>query len=153
MVADMPKLFYQYNAQILPPVWQLLTQTAEIYVKAVVNANDADIQDDDEMGNFSTLIIQMFEFIHSIVERTKFKSIVQSVLVDLVYISVLFIEITQEQITDWEDDIESYIEDLNSVDSVRETIRMNCSDLLMVLSDEFPPEIILPAIGNLFSIL
>lgn len=151
MVADMPKLFYQYNAQILPPVWQLLTQTAEIYVKAVVNANDVDIQDDDEMSNFSTLIIQMFEFIHSIVERTKFKSIVQSVLVDLVYISVLFIEITQEQITDWEDDIESYMEDLNSVESVRETIRMCSSDLLMVISDEYSPEIILPAFAEAFN--
>lgn len=151
MVADMPKLFYQYNAQILPPVWQLLTQTAEIYVKAVVNANDVDSQDDDEMSNFSTLIVQMFEFIHSIVERTKFKSIVQSVLVDLVYISVLFIEITQEQIAEWEDDIESFIEDLNSVEIVRETIRMCSYDLLMVISDELPPAIILPAIAEAFN--
>lgn len=116
-----------------------------------MNANDADIQDDDEMSNFSTLIIQMFEFIHSIVERAKFKSIVQSVLVDLVYISVLFMEITQEQMTDWEDDIESYIEDLNSVESVRETIRMCSSDLLMVISDEFSPDIILPAIAEAFN--
>lgn len=37
MVNEMSKFIFQYNAQILPPVWQLLTQTADIYVKVVVN--------------------------------------------------------------------------------------------------------------------
>lgn len=41
MVNEMPEFIFQYNSQILPPIWQLLTQTADIYVKVVVNESDA----------------------------------------------------------------------------------------------------------------
>lgn len=151
MVSEMPKLFYQYNAQILPPVWQLLTQTAEIYVKVVVNANDTNNQDDDEMSNFSILIVQLFEFIHSIVEQSRFKTIVQTVLNDLAYISILFIQITEEQIGEWTDEVELFVDDLNAVENVNGTIRLSSRDLLTSISDEFGPDIILPAMADAFN--
>lgn len=40
MVNEMSKFIYQYNDRILPPIWQLLTQTADIYVKVVVNQSN-----------------------------------------------------------------------------------------------------------------
>lgn len=40
MVNEMSEFIFQYNSQILPPIWQLLTQTADIYVKVVVNESD-----------------------------------------------------------------------------------------------------------------
>lgn len=149
MVTEMPKLFYQYNAQILPPVWQLLTQTAEIYVKVVVNANDTD-QDDDEMSNFTTLIMQLFEFIHSIVEQSRFKTIVQTVLIDLAYISILFIQITEDQIEEWNDDIESFVDDLNAVECSNGTIRLSSRDLLTTISEDFGADVMLPAMAEAF---
>lgn len=38
MLAEMPKFTTPYMAQILPSIWQLLTQTADIYIKYVVNS-------------------------------------------------------------------------------------------------------------------
>lgn len=37
LVNEMQRFIHQYTAQILPPIWQLLTQTADIYVKVAVN--------------------------------------------------------------------------------------------------------------------
>lgn len=42
MVNEMQMFINQYTTQILPPIWQLLTQTADIYVKVVVNELEPD---------------------------------------------------------------------------------------------------------------
>lgn len=51
MANEMPKFIQQYNSQILPPIWQLLTQTADIYVKVLVNESDKSLFEDDTGKN------------------------------------------------------------------------------------------------------
>lgn len=46
----MPKFLQQFTTQILPPVWQLLTQTADIYVKVVVNQTGPNPFPDNDDG-------------------------------------------------------------------------------------------------------
>lgn len=150
MVTEMSKFMYQYNSQILPPVWQLLTQTAEIYVKAVVNETDStgNGQEDDELNSFITLVLQLFEFIHSIVEnKHRFQSIVKSVLTDLVYISIVYMQISEEQITAWNDDAELYVDDM-SAEIVECSIRVSSKDVLVNIGDEFGADILLPSISE-----
>lgn len=48
MVNEMQVFIHQYTAQILPPIWQLLTQTAGVYVKVVVNELEPDLFANDE---------------------------------------------------------------------------------------------------------
>lgn len=146
MVNEMSKFIYQYNDQILPPVWQLLTSTAEIYVKAVVNETDSD-QDDDELNDFITLVLQLFEFIHSIVEQHRFQSIVKSVLTDLVYISIVYMQISEEQINGWSEDAELYVDDM-SAEIVECSIRVSSKDVLVNIGDEFGADVLLPSISD-----
>lgn len=40
MISDMSKIANQYLATILPPIWQLLTQMADIYIKVIVNETE-----------------------------------------------------------------------------------------------------------------
>lgn len=144
----MSKFMHQYNDQILPPVWQLLTQAAEIYVKAVVNETDTENgQEDDELNSFITLVLQLFEFIHSIVEQTRFQTIVKSVLTDLVYISIVYMQISEEQVTAWSDDVELYVDDM-SAEIVECSIRVSSKDVLVNIGDEFGPEVLLPSISE-----
>lgn len=148
MVNEMSKFIYQYNDQILPPVWQLLTQTAEIYVKVVVNETDSTHdQEDDEMNNFITLILQLFEFIHSIVEQSRFHSILKSVLTDLVYISIIYMQISEEQTAAWSDDAELYVDDM-SAEIVECSIRVSSKDALVNIGDEFGADVLLPSLSN-----
>lgn len=142
---SLSKFIYKYNAQILPPVWQLLTQTAEIYVKAVVNEIDTsgNVQEDDEMNDFITLILQLFEFIIAIVDQKRFHSILKSVLPDLMYISIIYMQITEEQANGWNDDPELYVDDL-SAEVFDTSIRISSKDVLITIGNEFDADILLP---------
>lgn len=48
MIAEMPKFIQPLMATILPPIWSLLTQMADIYIKSIVNEGDVDPFDGDE---------------------------------------------------------------------------------------------------------
>lgn len=50
LVNEMPKFLQQFTTQILPPIWQLLTQTADIYVKVVVNQTEPNPFPDNDDG-------------------------------------------------------------------------------------------------------
>ena len=88
-------------SQILPPVWSTLTSSADKYVKDVVNdsGNEDEIVDSDgEVLGFENLVFAIFEFVHALVESSKFRVAVKSGLSDLIYYIVLYMQITFEQV-------------------------------------------------------
>lgn len=48
MIAEMPKFIQPLMPSILPPIWSLLTQMADVYIKSIVNQGDLDPFDGDE---------------------------------------------------------------------------------------------------------
>lgn len=48
----MPKYINPFINQILPPIWQLLTQIADVYVKAVVNQTEPNAFASADDGKF-----------------------------------------------------------------------------------------------------
>ena len=54
MISEMPKFVQPLIPTILPPIWSLLTQMADIYIKSIVNEGDVDPFDGDE-GEFTQL--------------------------------------------------------------------------------------------------
>lgn len=148
MVTDMPKFIHQYIQQILPPIWQVLTQTADIYVKVTVNeteqnpfvdAGDTSVEEDDD---FQVMILQLFEFISSIIESRKFKANIKNVLTDLIYIMIVYMQITQEQIDSWGENVEKFVEDEDE-DGSDFSIRVSGQDVLMNLGQEFETKFLL----------
>lgn len=66
LVNEMPKFLQQFTTQILPPIWQLLTQTADIYVKVVVNQTEPNpfpADNDDGKFNFSIFLHHFLSFL------------------------------------------------------------------------------------------
>lgn len=92
-------------------------------------------------------MLQLIEFIHSIVEKNRFRSTVTPVLTDLVYIAIVYMQITQEQIESWNEDVETYVDDF-SAESGECTIRMSSKDVLTNVAEEFGPKILLPALSE-----
>lgn len=123
--------------RILPIIWQLLTQIADTYVKVTVNQTEpspfpvADADDEDELTNFSTMIIQIMEFIQCIIGAGKFRSTIKNVLTDLIYIMIVYIQVPMEQIEDWNEDPEKFVEDEDE-GGVELTIRVSGQDVLVV---------------------
>lgn len=143
MVNDMPKFIHNYMPRILPPIWHLLTTTADIYVKVDVNeieqnpfSGNNGVEDEDESNDYQTLILQIFELINSVIESRKFKSIIKEVLTDLTYITILYVQMTNEQVENWTDDTEKFVEDEDE-DGSDFSIRVSAHDVLLNLGTEY----------------
>ncbi|XP_067615807.1 importin-9 [Eurosta solidaginis] len=150
LVTEMPKYIHPYMDRILPIIWQLLTQIADVYVKVTVNQIEpnpfpaSEVEEDDELTNFSTMIVQIFEFIQCIICAGKFRSIIKNVLTDLIYIVIVYIQVAEEQIEDWNDDPEKFVID-EEEGGVELTIRLSGQDVLTALCDEIGAKV-LPAL-------
>lgn len=82
------------------------------------------------------MILQIFELVHAIAESKKFKSLVKGVVADLIYVMILYMQITEEQIQVWSDDSEKFVEDEDE-EGVDYSIRTSGQDILMRLGEEF----------------
>ena len=96
LVKNVPKQMAKWLPQILPPVWSILTSSAEKYVKEVVNegGEDDDVVDSDgEVLGFENLVFAIFEFVHALVESSKFSSAVKAGLSELMYYIVIYMQV------------------------------------------------------------
>lgn len=153
MISDMPKFANQYLAAILPPIWQLLTQMADIYIKIVVNETEENPfvsnSDGDEGDDFTAMILQTFEFLHTIIEMKKYKGAVTNVLTDLIYIVILYMQMTEEQVQSWHDDPEKFVEDEDE-QGIDFTIRSIVTDVLLIIGQEYEQKL-LPCLSEALS--
>lgn len=87
---------------------------------------------DDELENFTTMILQVFEFIHDIIESGKYKSKLRNVLTDLIYVIIVYMQITEEQVENWTTDPEKFVQDEDE-QNVDYSIRVSAQDVLSAL--------------------
>uniref|UniRef100_A0A182YB22 Uncharacterized protein n=1 Tax=Anopheles stephensi TaxID=30069 RepID=A0A182YB22_ANOST len=146
MISDMSKFVQPYVGTILPTIWQLLTQLADFYVKVVVNEIEAapfngPDQDEDVVDDFVQMILQIFEFVHTIIEMKKYKAAIMNVLTDLVYITVLYMQITEDQARQWVEDPEKFVDDEDE-QGVEFTIRVTAHDVLLIVGREYEKQLL-----------
>ncbi|KAL1402406.1 hypothetical protein pipiens_019772, partial [Culex pipiens pipiens] len=145
MISDMSKFANQYLAAILPPIWQLLTQMADVYIKVIVNETEespfVDNGEGDENEEFISMILQIFEFLHTIIEIKKYKGAITNVLTDLIYIVILYMQMTEEQVQSWHEDPEKFVEDEDE-QGVDFTIRTTALDVLLMLGQEYDQKLL-----------
>lgn len=142
LVKNVPKQMTTWLPQILPPVWATLTTSADKYVREVVNEGGEDdeiVDSDGEVLGFENLVFAIFEFVHGLVESSKFRGAVKAGLADLVYYIVLYMQITEEQCQKWSENPDSFVEDEDE-DSYAYSVRISSQDLLMALCEEFEEE-------------
>jgi len=142
LVKNVPKQMATWLPQILPPVWSILTSSAEKYVREVVSqaGEDEEVVDSDgEVIGFENLVFAIFEFVHALVETNKFKGAVKAGLSELVYYIVLYMQITEEQCEKWSENPDSFVEEEDE-DTFAYSVRISSQDLLMALCDEFEVE-------------
>ena len=142
LVKNVPKQMAKWLPQILPPVWSILTSSAEKYVREVVNegGEDDDVVDSDgEVLGFENLVFAIFEFVHALVESSKFSSAVKAGLSELMYYIVLYMQITEEQCVKWSENPDTFVEEEDE-DTFAYSVRISSQDLLLALCEEFEVE-------------
>ncbi|KAM4699585.1 importin-9 [Discoglossus pictus] len=141
LVKNFPKHMVSSMQQILPIVWNTLTESATFYVGTEVNDTE-DIEDpvdsDGEVLGFENLVFSIFEFVHILLEN-KFKGTVKKALPELIYYIILYMQITEEQIKVWTANPQQFVEDEDD-DTFSYTVRIAAQDLLLAVSSEFQSE-------------
>ncbi|XP_043252941.1 importin-9 isoform X1 [Colletes gigas] len=134
LVTKLPKYVSSFLPQMLPPIWETLTQSAKIYQEGIVNSdreeNDKEVDSDGEIINFSNLIIAIFEFVHSIVDHKRFSNLLDNLLQEVMYYLIIFMQITEDQIELWTTSPNQFVEE---EDVYAYNVRISAQELLTAL--------------------
>ncbi|CDQ59539.1 unnamed protein product [Oncorhynchus mykiss] len=159
LVKNFPKPMVLSMQQILPIVWNTLTESAALYpsqcnynggflnrvctyVRTEVNYTeevDDPIDSDGEVLGFENLVFSVFEFIHTLLENSKFKSTVKRALPELIYYIIVYMQITEDQIKVWTANPQQFVEDEDD-DTFSYSVRISAQDLLLAVATEFQNE-------------
>lgn len=82
------------------------------------------------------MILQIFELVYSIIENKKLHHLLKDVVGDLIYVAILYMQITENQVETWSDDCEKYVEDEDE-EGVDYSIRTSGQDILQKLGVQF----------------
>jgi hypothetical protein len=84
-----------------------------------------------EVISFENLVSSIFEFVHALVETPRFRSAVRDGISQIIYYIILFMQITEEQVSTWTGNPDRFVED-ESEDSFSYSVRLAAQDLLLV---------------------
>ncbi|XP_008406655.1 importin-9 [Poecilia reticulata] len=142
LVKNFPKPMVSSMQQILPIVWNTLTESAAFYVRTEVNYTeevDDPVDSDGEVLGFENLVFSIFEFVHTLLENNKFKSTVRKALPELIYYIILYMQITEDQVKVWTANPQQFVEDEDD-DTFSYSVRISAQDLLLAVAAEFQNE-------------
>ncbi|XP_034021991.1 importin-9 [Thalassophryne amazonica] len=142
LVKNFPKPMVSCMQQILPIVWNTLTESASFYVRTEVNYTeevDDPVDSDGEVLGFENLVFSIFEFVHTLLENNKFKNTVKKALPELIYYIILYMQITEDQIKVWTANPQQFVEDEDD-DTFSYSVRISAQDLLLAVAAEFQNE-------------
>ncbi|XP_067683421.1 importin-9-like [Haliotis asinina] len=139
LVKSFPKTMLQWIQEVLPTVWDIFTLSADFYVRTVVNnqeeAEDPVDSDGDILG-FENLVYSVFEFVHALIDSSKFRNTVKKTIDQILYYVIIYMQMTQDQIRLWSNNPDQFVEDEDD-DSFSYSVRISAQDLLLSLSSEF----------------
>ncbi|ELK34962.1 Importin-9, partial [Myotis davidii] len=148
LVKNFPKHMVSSMQQILPIVWNTLTESAALYPSGLGGAGtevnyteevEDPVDSDGEVLGFENLVFSIFEFVHALLENSKFKSTVRKALPELIYYVLLYMQITEEQIKVWTANPQQFVEDEDD-DTFSYTVRIAAQDLLLAVATDFQGE-------------
>uniref|UniRef100_A0A8C3RYT7 Importin N-terminal domain-containing protein n=1 Tax=Chelydra serpentina TaxID=8475 RepID=A0A8C3RYT7_CHESE len=143
LVKNYPKHMVSSMQQILPIVWNTLTESAALYPFSLWLNYTEEVEDpvdsDGEVLGFENLVFSIFEFVHALLENHKFKSTVKKALPELIYYIILYMQITEEQIKVWTANPQQFVEDEDD-DTFSYTVRIAAQDLLLAVAADFQNE-------------
>lgn len=81
-----------------------------------------------EIINFNNLIIAIFEFVSSILDRKRFSNLLDNLLQDVMYYLIIFMQITEDQIELWSSSPNQFVEE----EDASYNVRISAQELLTV---------------------
>ena len=143
LIKNCRKQIWKYMPNILTPVWRIMTNSAQIYVKNIVNSDSDDAlnaelatDSDGEVLSIKSLILTVFEFVTVLIESPKTRKLIKSGIRDLIYYVLVYMQITDEQMAAWSMDPSQFVEEEDE-ESYTYTVRTSALDIILQLAKEF----------------
>ncbi|XP_056696512.1 uncharacterized protein [Spinacia oleracea] len=114
-VQNFPSATEKEFTSIIGPLWQTFVTTVKVYEKSSVegaqDSFDGRYDSDGAERSLESFVIQLFEFLLTIVGSSRFVKVVADNLQELVYYTFGFMQITEHQMHAWSLDANQYISD------------------------------------------
>ncbi|XP_024018243.1 importin-9 isoform X1 [Morus notabilis] len=111
-VQNFPSLTRSEFMTIVGPLWQTFVTTLRVRSSIeVTDLYEGRYDSDGSEKSFDSFIIQLFEFLLTIVGSAKFAQVVMSNIKELVYYTIAFLQITEQQVHTWLMDANQFVAD------------------------------------------
>ncbi|XP_051122408.1 uncharacterized protein LOC127245516 [Andrographis paniculata] len=114
-VQNFPSEVETHFGVIVGPLWNTFVSSLEVYkrssIEGVLDSYDGRYDSDGVEKSLESFIIQLFEFLLTLVGSPRFGKVVKNNVKELVYYTVAFLQITEQQVHTWSLDANQYIAD------------------------------------------
>ncbi|KAK3015406.1 hypothetical protein RJ639_007478, partial [Escallonia herrerae] len=114
-VQNFPSLVESQIVVILGPLWQTFLSSLGVYerssIEGIEDPYDGRYDSDGAEKSLESFVIQLFEFLLTIVGSRRFVKVFGNNISELVYYTIAFLQITEQQVHTWSLDANQYVAD------------------------------------------
>ncbi|KAH1074324.1 hypothetical protein J1N35_026652 [Gossypium stocksii] len=104
---------------IVGSLWQTFVSSLSVYTRSSIEGTEdpyeGSYDSDGAEKSLDSFVIQLFEFLLTIVGSTKFVQVVANNIADLVYYTIAFLQVTEQQVHTWSMDANQFVADEDDV--------------------------------------
>ncbi|XVE74462.1 hypothetical protein DITRI_Ditri12bG0018900 [Diplodiscus trichospermus] len=104
---------------IVGPLWQTFVSSLRVYTRSTIEGledpYEGSYDSDGAEKSLDSFVIQLFEFLLTIVGSRKLVKVVANNITDLVYYTVAFLQVTERQVHTWSMDANQFVADEDDV--------------------------------------
>ncbi|CAA0242529.1 unnamed protein product [Arabidopsis thaliana] len=114
-VQNFPSLIESELMAIMRPLWHTFESSLQVYLRSSIDgaedSYDGRYDSDGEEKSLDTFVIQLFEFLSTIVSSRRLSKTIAGNVRELVYQTVAFLQITEQQVHTWSMDVNQFVAD------------------------------------------
>ncbi|CAA0828812.1 ARM repeat superfamily protein [Striga hermonthica] len=114
-IQNFPTITETHFSVILGPLWQTFVSSSGVYERSVIegveDSYDGRYDSDGAEKSLESFVIQLFEFLLTVIGSPRFMKVIMNNLKELVYYTIGFLQMTEQQIHTWSLDVNQYVAD------------------------------------------
>ncbi|KAH6807190.1 ARM repeat superfamily protein [Perilla frutescens var. frutescens] len=114
-IQNFPSIVENHFVVIVGPLWHTFVSSLKVYerssIEGVEDSYDGRYDSDGAEKSLESFVIQLFEFLLTVVGSPKFVKVIMNNVKELVYYTIGFLQMTEQQVHTWSLDANQYVAD------------------------------------------
>lgn len=115
LIQNFPSIVENHFVVIVGPLWHTFVSSLKVYerssIEGVEDSYDGRYDSDGAEKSLESFVIQLFEFLLTVVGSPKFVKVITNNVQELVYYTIGFLQMTEQQVHTWSLDANQYVAD------------------------------------------